>query len=150
MTATEAKVGQDKKKREEARKKWLRRLIVNFGDDEGSEGTFNGTVVQALLMMNGEDINNAINDKDSGTVAVILKRKGVTPRSAMHDLFLAALNRPPTEAEYKRFLSPDMYNLHKMNPRRDPKFYRRPNFWPAFYQDMFWALLNSNEFILNH
>jgi hypothetical protein len=23
-------------------------------------------------------------------------------------------------------------------------------FWTGYYQDVFWALLNSNEFILNH
>ena len=35
-------------------------LITNFGDDEGNEVNFNGTIVQALLMMNGKDINDAI------------------------------------------------------------------------------------------
>jgi hypothetical protein len=144
MTATEAKVAQNKDQKRKKREDWLTRLVVRFGDDEGSEGTFNGTVVQALLMMNGEDINNAITDKDQGTVAVILKRKGVTPRSAMHDLFLAALNRPPTEGEYQRMLSARMVDLPRLRPRRDAAFYT------AFYQDLFWALLNSNEFILNH
>jgi hypothetical protein len=145
MTATEAKAGQNKEKKKELRAKWLDRLIVQFGDDEGSEGSFNGTVVQALLMMNGEDINTAINDKENGTVAAILKRKGVTMRSAMYDLYLAALNRPPSEAEYQRILSERMVRFPRLpNVRRDA------NFATAFYQDLFWALLNSNEFILNH
>jgi hypothetical protein len=144
MVATDAKVGQDKDKRRDLREKWLEKLIVNFGDDEGSEGSFNGTVVQALLMMNGQEINNAITDREHGTVAVFLKRKGVTPRTAMHDLYMAALNRPPSDAEYSRILNPRMVNLPRLNPRRDMNFYH------AFYQDLFWALLNSNEFILNH
>jgi hypothetical protein len=145
MTATEAKAGQAKETRQELKDKWLGRLIVNFGDDEGSEGTFNGTVVQALLMMNGEDINRAITDKEHGTVAAILKRKNVNQRSAMHDLYMAALNRPPSETEYARILNPRMINF--------PRLPGRPHnaaFISAFYQDLFWALLNSNEFILNH
>ena len=91
--ATQARVGQNKAQKTDLREKWLRRLIVNFGDDEGSEGSFNGTVVQALLMMNGEDINRAITDREFGTVAVILKRRGVTPRSAMHEV-RASRSRP--------------------------------------------------------
>ena len=31
----------------------------DFGNDEGEEGTFSGTVVQALMLMNGNDINQA-------------------------------------------------------------------------------------------
>jgi hypothetical protein len=144
MIATDAKVGQDKDKKRDLREKWLQRLIVTFGDDEGTEGNFNGTVVQALLMMNGDEINNAITDKDHGTVAVLLKRKGITARAAMHDLYMAALNRPPSDAEYQRILNPRVMNLPRLNPRPDRNFYH------AFYQDLFWALLNSNEFILNH
>jgi hypothetical protein len=145
MVATEAKVGQTKDNKRKLREDWLTKLIVNFGDDEGSEGNFNGTVVQALLMMNGQDINTAIMDKDNGTVAVILKKANITPQKAMHDLYLAALNRPPSPAEYSRILSPRMMNFPRLpNTPRDRAFFT------GFYQDLFWALLNSNEFILNH
>ncbi|MCC6416754.1 MAG: DUF1549 domain-containing protein [Gemmataceae bacterium] len=144
MVATEAKEGQTKDARLQARERWLNRLIVTFGDDEGNEGTFSGTVVQALLMMNGKEINDAIADRQNGTVAAILKKRGVTARSAMHDLYLAALNRPPSDAEYVRILSPRVMDLPRLRRPRDAAFYH------AFYQDLFWALLNSNEFILNH
>ena len=148
MIATEAKAGQTKDKKRELREVWLTKLIVNFGDDEGTEGNFNGTVVQALLMMNGQDINTAIMDKDHGTVAQVLKRRAgskIGVRLAMADLYLAALNRPPTEAEYNRVLTPKMMNFHKM-----PTGPYNAAFYTGFYQDLFWALLNSNEFILNH
>ena len=39
---------------------WGQKLTQNFGDDEGNEVSFNGTVVQALLMMNGREINGEI------------------------------------------------------------------------------------------
>jgi hypothetical protein len=150
MVATQAQVAKTKESKKDLRQKWLSKLIINFGDDEGNEATFNGTVVQALLLMNGEDINNAIMDKENGTVAVVLKNRSKLglggARAAMADLYLAALNRPPTPTEYQRVLSPKMMNFnHPSVPNRhDAAFFN------AFYQDIFWALLNSNEFILNH
>jgi len=153
MTATDAKVGQSKENRVALREEWLKRLVVNFGDDEGNEGNYNGTVVQALLLMNGDDINKAITDKDNGTVAVVLKKWGPVARTnlqgalkgAMNELFLAALNRPPRAEEVTRILNPKMYNLPRVTPTKDSNA-----FVTAFYQDLFWAVLNSNEFILNH
>ena len=58
------------------------RLITNFGDDEGNEVNFNGTVVQALMMMNGKDINDAIGHKDKGTVAAAMKKAQPGRRSS--------------------------------------------------------------------
>ena len=82
------------------------KLITNFGDDEGNEVSFNGTVVQALMLINGKDINDAIMDQKIGTVAMILKKPNITHAVAMHDIFLAALNRPPTDAERARHPEP--------------------------------------------
>lgn len=150
MTATDAKVGKTRDNKRDLREQWLTKLIVNFGDDEGSEGSFNGTVVQALLMMNGKEINDAITDKEHGTVAAVLKKNGVAParaRAVMHQLYLAALNRPPAEKEYRKILSSEMMKLPRL-PNPTPR--EMDAFYTAFYQDLFWALLNSNEFILNH
>jgi hypothetical protein len=144
MVATRAEAAETKENKKKLRDDWMRKLIVNFGDDEGNEATFNGTVVQALLLMNGPEINKAISDTTKGTVATILRTPRVTPQSAMKALYLAALNRQPTAAEYKHILSPQMVNMPRINRPRDFQYYT------AFYQDLFWALLNSNEFILNH
>jgi hypothetical protein len=144
MVATGAKASTDQMAKKQLRELWMKRLVDNFGDDEGNEATFNGTVVQALLMMNGEDINRAITDPKVGTVARVVSRYRLQPREAMRSLYLAALNRHPTTAEYTRILNPRMYNLPRV-PVRD-----RGKFYTEFYQDLFWALLNSNEFILNH
>jgi hypothetical protein len=148
MTATQAKVGQSKAGKAKLREQWLTKLVLNFGDDEGNETSFNGTVIQALLLMNGQDINDAIMDKDIGTVAVVLKMRAYSAnaaRGAMRDLYLAALNRPPTAVEFAKILNPAMYTLPRSGAPRDPAA-----FWTGFYQDLFWAILNSNEFILNH
>jgi hypothetical protein len=141
MTATQARIGENKESRRALRDEWLNKLVLNFGDDEGNEITFNGTVVQALLLMNGVEINKAIMDLQRGTVASVLR---LPPRKAVEALYLAALNRLPTTAEMNRILSPQMINMPRV-PVRDPLAFNI-----GFYQDLMWALLNSNEFILNH
>jgi hypothetical protein len=40
--------------------------------------------------------------------------------------------------------------MYQFRPDVQAKMKDAPAFWRGFYQDMFWALLNSNEFILNH
>jgi len=131
-----------KKSRDEKAKlrdDWMNRLIVNFGDDEGNETTFNGTVIQALMLMNGNEINGAITDKD-GPVETALKygmRKG-SPNAVMDELFLATLNRRPTKTE-----------ITKIKDDMKPVLVKEKN-PSAPWQDLMWALLNSSEFILNH
>jgi hypothetical protein len=117
------------------REDWLRKLVVNFGDDEGNEITFNGTLLQALLMMNGREMSEAIKNIDKGTVAEAMRR-GRSSERILRELFYAALNRPPTPKESADFM------------RTGRKYGDTVSFY--FYSDVFWALLNSNEFILNH
>jgi hypothetical protein len=118
----------------DSRDRWLRSLTTNFGDDEGNEVTFNGTVVQALMLINGNDINNAIN-AGSGTVAKAMKKGNA--QAVMNDLYIAALNRRPSAGEVNQIVG-------KFRMRVQDRDAAAP------WQDLFWALLNSSEFILNH
>ncbi|MCS6976595.1 MAG: DUF1549 and DUF1553 domain-containing protein [Gemmatales bacterium] len=122
-----------KEERQKMYEEWLSDFTVNFGDDEGNERTFNGTVVQALLLMNGSKLNGAIRKQSGSTIAEVSNLK---PGAAIQRLYLAALTRPPTPAEAA--LANRLVNY---NTTRDPA---------NAYQDILWALLNSNEFILNH
>jgi hypothetical protein len=140
VVATRAEVGENETAKKALRDQWLRDLISNFGDDEGNEVNFNGTVVQALMMMNGKAINDAIGRKDKGTVALAIVRNRGRPEGVITDLYLASLNRPPKRQEVNAI-------LHKM-PLRSPAAFRDTVL--ARYEDLFWALLNSNEFLLNH
>lgn len=135
MTATKAEATKDAAAKKALRDRWLGDLVTNFGDDEGNEVTFNGTIVQALMMMNGAEINKAINDK--GTVELAIA-KNKTPDGVIRDLFIATLNRPPRPAE--------LADIKK----KMPLFKGAKDSIKAGYEDLFWALLNSNEFLLNH
>ena len=116
------------------RDQWIQVLVRNFGDDEGNEISYNGTILQALLMMNGRDLNAAINTGGSGTVKEAAKFK--TGKQTMDYLFLATLSRPSTQKEYTQVMG-----RLKIAAREDGA---------GPLQDLFWALLNCNEFILNH
>jgi hypothetical protein len=124
-------------KRAKLRDAWMRNLIVNFGDDEGNEATFNGTVVQALLLMNGQQLNATLANTREGPLIEALSRRGASVRSVMEELFIRILNRRPTAIEYRDI--PVKMSLHAVEPTV-----------LAPWQDLAWALVNSNEFMLNH
>ena len=150
---------------------WGAKLTQNFGDDEGNEINFNGTVVQALLMMNGREINAEIgtggrSKAGDGVVAEVVKKKGSSPRTIYRELFLMTLSRPPSDLEIRQL---DQVRLGHASVNvgsqptpvpKGPKGAKTPKGAKvtvpgatddvAFYQDVFWALLNSSEFILNH
>lgn len=133
LVATRLGKAESKEKKEA----WMRSLTTNFGDDEGNETTFNGTVVQALLMMNGNAINEAITHKDGTVSQAFLRWKGQP--NTLNELFMATLNRPPTAQESSRIM-----NIIRTAPTRNKVNPLLP------WQDVFWALVNSNEFMLNH
>jgi hypothetical protein len=124
---------------------WLSDLIVNFGNDEGEEGSFNGTVIQALMLMNGQDINAEIMSKE-GSLSYALVAHGGNPAKVLDYLYKAALTRPPTQKELQDLTSAKM----RLLPRFNPAMQNTPEAWRGYYEDVFWALLNSNEFFLNH
>jgi hypothetical protein len=122
------------------RQQWLRQFIFAFGNDEGEEGsTFQGTIPQALMMMNGELMTAATGNKSGSFLAKTLEEAQLKTRRspemyALNRLYLAALSRPPSRDELAKL-------------QRASTNYTDPI---SFLQDVFWALLNSNEFILNH
>lgn len=135
-TAAHRAAGGDSERR---RTEWLRQFVVAFNNDEAGEtSSFQGTIPQALMMMNGELMAKAVSGEPGSFLAHVLDearlQRGVAPvRYAVENLYLASLSRPPTAQEL-RWAS----NLFESNPDT-----------LGVLQDLFWALLNSNEFVLN-
>ena len=116
------------------RREWLAQFVKTFGTDDGGESSsFDGTIPQALMMMNGALVKDAVSFKAGSHLHELLTGKG-NDLQKVQRLYLTSLGRHPTKPELgtaQRFL--------KGNP--NPL---------VVYQDLFWALLNSNEFIFNH
>lgn len=121
---------------EAKRQQWMQQFIVAFGTDENDESTmFNGTIPQALMMMNSELVQNAVNTKPGSYLHDVLVGKG-SDMKKLQTLYLSTLGRRPSRTELGRF------NKIIRTGGYNNKLYA--------YQDVFWALLNSNEFIMNH
>jgi hypothetical protein len=121
-------------KAEETRQKWMQQFVQAFGTDENDESTsFDGTIPQALMMMNGELIQNALSDAKGTLLYDVLNTKG-HPTEKVKQLYMATLSRTPSSREIK---TADRILKGAATP-------------VEAFQDLYWALLNSNEFIMNH
>jgi hypothetical protein len=121
--------------REQARLAWLGQFSQNMGTDEGEEmDHFNGSIRQSLIMMNGPLMQRAISREHSSLLGRVAK-SDMAPAAKIEHLFLAALARKPNKRELEMALK--LYEQHEDDPA-------------AALQDVWWALLNSNEFILDH
>jgi hypothetical protein len=89
------------------------------------------TLSQALHLINGEATNGKI--AEGKVVAKLLARTG-NPFAAAQALYVRCLSREPTADEAERIRS---------------KLSVAPDQVKAL-EDLFWALLNSNEFLFNH
>jgi hypothetical protein len=114
---------------------WLRQFTIAFGTDEGDEATtFNGTIPQALMMFNGDLIKKAT-DTSNGSFLHRVAASNLKPEQKIDYLFNAALSRDPTKEEVK------IANALLLARKGDAA---------AALQDIYWAVLNSNEFIIQH
>ncbi|MFP6693182.1 MAG: DUF1553 domain-containing protein, partial [Pirellulales bacterium] len=135
LVATEAhKTRGSYEEQEAAKQKWLGQFIIAFGTDENDEAsTFDGTIPQILMMFNGEMVKKATSTETGSFLhRVSLERTSSTEK--VNKLFKAALARPATASERQ------WANIALRG---------RSNVVEAL-QDMWWVLLNTNEFILNH
>lgn len=120
---------------EEQRRRWMQQFVVAFENDENDESTtFNGTIPQALMMMNSELMEKACSVERGSFLFETMSSPGAEAQK-IQDLYVAALTRKPTKVEIGRVQKMlGHYGSEKLSG----------------YQDLFWALLNSNEFVFVH
>jgi len=114
---------------------WLGQFIIAFGTDEGDDATtFNGSITQVLMMFNGDLVKVATSTGKGGFLDRVATAGG--KNSAKIDaLYLAALARKPSAKEVAAA------NKLIVDRKGDAI---------GALQDIWWAVLNSNEFIVNH
>jgi hypothetical protein len=95
------------------------------------------TILQALLLMNGRLTGEAVDLKAGRTLIAVARAPFLTTAGKVEALYLAALGRPPRPAERDRLVA----YVEAGGPRRDRD---------RALADVFWALLNSSEFGVNH
>lgn len=161
IAATRADETLSAERRDAARRRWLRQFATAFGNDENGEATsFNGSIPQALAMMNGDLIRQATSlgwtkagksemgesessadydkpqgQRPAGFLSAIAADRSLSNADRVERLYLTALARKPSR--------PEIALCNKLLAAREGDA-------AEALRDVWWALLNSNEFILQH
>jgi hypothetical protein len=135
LTATQADKTRSGEDAAKTKDKWMSQFVIAFGTDEGDDATtFNGTIPQVLMMFNGELIKQATSTGKGG----FLDKVATSPMASkkkIEMLYLAALARKPSATEIEV--------ANKLLAARGGDVV-------GALQDVWWAVLNSNEFIIQH
>ena len=125
------------RKIEERKRKHLNRFLFLLDNGEMEEiEAFNGTVPQALMMINGEMVNDGASREDRGGFVNYVLEKWREPTDRIEYFYLSILSRLPTAKEktyFQRYMDRSLYTEKDLA-----------------YEDLYWVLLNSAEFSLNH
>lgn len=108
-----------------------------FGDPNAGPTETETTILQALSLMNGKFVAQATDLEQSETLAAIVEAPFLDTAGRIESLYLTALSRRPEPEETTR--------LSAWLERRSKKVGEK-----AALADLFWTLLNSAEFLLNH
>jgi hypothetical protein len=95
------------------------------------------SMLQALALMNGQVIADTTSLERSATLQAVAEAPFLDTAGRIEALYLAALTRKPRPAESARLVK----YVETGGPSGDPK---------QALADVFWALLNSSEFLFNH
>jgi Protein of unknown function (DUF1553)/Protein of unknown function (DUF1549) len=120
----------------EERKSMVKKYYVflfDNDDNQGNEEEFQGTIPQALFLMNGKMTNDALRPFASNTTSRVLSDYE-DPARRIEELYLGTLSRKPTPQESEKLVA-----YIRQNGNKD-----------SAYEDILWSLMNSHEFLFNH
>lgn len=123
------------------RRQWVEQFVQSYGTDENDENLgFEGNLAEAMLMMNGQDLQEAI-PLAAVEVTKAVRNGSAALGEAIQRLALATLSRSPSEQEEKVFR-----NRYRALSRSLP----HDEAMRTATEDMLWAYLNSSEFVSLH
>jgi hypothetical protein len=109
-------------------------FLALFADPNSQPADYQASIQQALMMMNGKFIQDATTSLRGTTMAAVIENKRPRPLvRSIEELYLVTLSRKPRPQEISRLLD----YLSAGNSKQG-------------LRDIFWSLLNSTEFALNH
>jgi hypothetical protein len=112
-------------------------FLSKFANSSDKRTEHQTSILQALSLMNGKFVADATGLQSSGTLGALLDVPFMDNRGRLDALYLAALSRPMRPQEAARLVP----YVNKGGPSGDSR---------KALADVYWALLNSSEFILNH
>ena len=134
VTKVDATLNDDARNRMQQR--WLAQFSTAFGTDDGAESTtFNGSIPQTLMLMNGDLVRRACSIDSGSFLDQVANNWELSSREKINYLYRAALARLPSGEETT------VCNALLASRKGDVV---------GTLQDIWWAVLNSNEFILIH
>lgn len=115
-------------------------FVETFAEEGASKIERETTILQSLLLMNGQQVSQAVSlESPRSTLGAIVESPFLDTKGKIESLYLTALCRLPTESELRKaiqYVEPNEATLKKDTAKA--------------LSDIFWALLNSTEFLVNH
>jgi hypothetical protein len=139
----------------------LRTLVMELFKNENADPVDSETtILQALSLMNSPVIDQSTAPGRGSTLAALLDAPFLDTRSRIEMLYLCTLSRRPTPDESQRLIQyverggahaaskPKLGNVFQQMITTDKSKTRSDH--EIALGDIFWALLNSSEFLTNH
>lgn len=126
------------------REQWVGQFISSLQNDENDEESqFDGSIGQALVLMNGELVAETVSPRSNPLLRNLLAAP-LSDVEKLERLSLAVLSRRPHAEELTLFRKLNRTLKDARSPaERDAQLAAR-------LEDFLWAYLNSSEFIVNH
>jgi hypothetical protein len=119
-------------------------FLSQFSNQAEKSTEVTTSILQALSLMNGRVTGTATDLDRSGTLAAVLDAPFMDTKERVETLYLAALSRKPNARELTRMAAYVDHGGADAGSANQEKRYGRA------LADVFWTLLNSSEFMLNH
>lgn len=116
-------------------------FLAKFAQQNGKPTEHETSIIQALTLMNGQFVGNATNPSRSELLGAIVDAPFLTEKSRIETIYLATVSRMPTDRELEKAES----FIARSAAGKDGKQARA-----EAIADVFWALINSTEFVFNH